>query len=659
MGNHRHPGYTADAPVALNPMTTSAPFGTWRSPISAQLISAGATGLGGLASNQRDLFWLESRPLEAGRTVLLRHRDHESEELTPSPYNVRSRVHEYGGGAFLVTLRSAFFVNFSDQNVYRVDLDTGDIEQITDTPTSERYADLAATPGDGSLIAVAERHGVPGEAEAENRLVVIDVATGAITTLCGGHDFYASPRLSPDADQLCYLCWDHPNMPWDGTQLHLADFEGQHLGPATVVAGGAEESILQPTWVAPGHLLFASDRSGWWNLYSYDASGEYCIHPDQAEYAQPPWAFNMRSFALLDAKHVACQRIEDGRAQLCILGIDNGLLSPLESDWNVFDALTVHDGELFFIGGRPDRLSAIVGHRPGSTERVLARAGTLDIGSEWFSTPEPVAFPTRDGGRSHGYFYAPHNPEFEAGEEIAPPVVVVTHGGPTGMTSVALNLRAQYYTSRGWAVFDVNYGGSSGFGRDYRRRLDQQWGIVDVHDCEDGLAELAARGRIDARRAVIRGGSAGGYTTLAALTFGDRFAAGASHYGIGDLEALARDTHKFESRYLDRLVGPYPEEQQRYLDRSPIHHAEQLDCPVVFFQGLEDAVVPPSQAEAMVEVLRRKGIPVAYVPFEGEQHGFRRAENIVRAIEAEYLFFAKVFDIEPADSIPPLEIENL
>jgi dipeptidyl aminopeptidase/acylaminoacyl peptidase len=640
-------------------MTTSAPFGTWRSPISAQLISAGATGLSGLASNQHDLFWLEARPLEGGRSVLLRHREGESEELTPAPFNVRSRVHEYGGGAFLATQRSAFFVNFADQNVYRVDLDSGDIEQITDTPTSERYADLAATPDEGALIAVAERHGLSGQAEAENSLVTIDVATGAITTLTGGHDFYANPRLSPDADQLCYLCWDHPNMPWDGTQLHLADFEDRRLGPATVVAGGADESILQPTWVAPGHLLFASDRSGWWNLYSYDASGEYCIHPDEAEYAQPPWVFNMRSFALLDARHIACQRIEDGRAQLCILGLDNGLLSPVDSDWSVFDALTVHDGELFYIGGRADRLSAIVGQQPGSSERTLARAGDLEIDAEWFSTPEPITFPTRDGGQAHGYFYAPHNPDFEADEETTPPVVVVTHGGPTGMTSVALNLRAQYYTSRGWAVFDVNYGGSSGFGRDYRRRLDAQWGIVDVHDCEDGVAELAASGRIDARRAAIRGGSAGGYTTLAALTFGDRFAAGASHYGIGDLEALARDTHKFESRYLDRLIGPYPEEKQRYLDRSPIHHAEQLDCPVVFFQGLEDAVVPPSQAEAMVEVLRRKGIPVAYVPFEGEQHGFRRAENIVRAIEAEYLFFAKIFDIEPADTIPPLEIENL
>jgi dipeptidyl aminopeptidase/acylaminoacyl peptidase len=640
-------------------MTTRAPFGTWRSPISAELISAGATGLGGLASNQHDLFWLETRPLEGGRSVLLRHRDGEPKELTPPPYNVRSRVHEYGGGAFRVTDRSAFFVNFSDQNVYRVDLERGTILQVTDTPTSERYADFAVTPGERSLVAVAERHGLPGKDEAENCLVTIDIASGTVTTLCGGHDFYASPRLSPDAGQLCYLCWDHPNMPWDGTQLHLADFEDGQLGPTTVVAGGADESIVQPMWIAPGHLLFGSDRSGWWNLYSYDSSGEYCIHPDQAEYAHPPWVFDMRSFALLDSQHIACQRVENGRAQLCILGIDNGLLTPLESDWQVFDGLTVHDGELFFIGGRCDRLSAIVGHRPATAERILAQAGTLAIESNWFSTPEAIDFKTRDGGQAHGYFYPPHNPEFETDEKTPPPVVVMTHGGPTAMASVALNLRAQYYTSRGWAVFDVNYGGSSGFGRSYRQRLDAQWGIVDVHDCEDGVAELAATGRIDAGRAAIRGGSAGGYTTLAALTFGDRFAAGASHYGIGDLEALARDTHKFESRYLDRLIGPYPEDAQRYLDRSPIRHADQLDCPVVFFQGLEDAVVPPGQAEAMVGVLRRKGIPVAYLPFEGEQHGFRRAENIVRAIEAEYLFFAKVFGIEPADSIPPLEIENL
>ena len=639
-------------------MPRTLPYGSWPSPISADLITAGVTGLAALTSNADALFWIESRPDEGGRNTVLTYRDGVKTELTPAPYNVRTRVHEYGGGAYLASRRDLFFVNFADQNIYRVPIAGGAPQQLTHGDADTRYADFVLDEPHARLIAVGER---PGEKERENCLVAVDLATGASTDLHRGHDFYSSPRVSPDGARLCFLSWDHPNMPWDGTQLHVATFgtDGA-LADETIVAGGVAESIVQPEWLTPRRIVFASDQSGFWNLYSYDDSGIYCIYPDDAEYSGPAWGFGSKYFCVLSERHVVAQRMHKGATSLLVIDVDREMATPLASPWQAYFGLTALGGTLYFIGGSADRLSSIASMTlDGTLGPTIADAGRISVEPTWFSIPESIEFPARDGITAYAYFYPPHHPDVAAAPSDRPPLLVMSHGGPTAATSPLMNLRIQYYTTRGWAVADVNYGGSTGYGRVYRERLDGAWGIVDVHDCEDVVRYLSDAGRIDRNRVAIRGGSAGGYTTLAALTFGDTFRAGASHYGIGDLETLARDTHKFESRYLDRLVGPYPARRDLYVERSPIHHVDRLKCPVVFFQGLEDKVVPPNQAEAMVDALRRRRLPVAYVAFPGEQHGFRQAANIKRSLEGEYLFFARVFGFTPADNLPPLDIEFL
>jgi dipeptidyl aminopeptidase/acylaminoacyl peptidase len=639
-------------------MPRTLPYGSWPSPISADLITAGVTGLAALTSNDDALFWIESRPEEGGRNTVLTYRDGTKTELTPAPFNVRTRVHEYGGGAYLATRSELFFVNFADQNIYRVPLAGGTPQALTHGDAETRYADFVLDAPRERLIAVGER---PGEKERENCLVAIDLTTGVSTDLHRGHDFYSSPRLSGDGARLCFLSWDHPNMPWDGTQLHVATFGADGtLIDETIVAGGAAESIVQPEWLTSTRLVFASDQSGFWNLYSYDDSGIYCIYPDEAEYGGPAWSFGSKYYCVIGPRHIVAQRMHKGASSLLVLDVDRAMATPLPSPWQAYFGLTALAGTLYFIGGSADRLSSIASVAlDGTLGEPIADAGRIAVDRSWFSIPESIEFATRDESIAYAYFYPPHNPDVIAPPTERPPLLVMSHGGPTAATSPLMNLRIQYYTSRGWAVADVNYGGSTGYGRAYRARLDGAWGIVDVHDCEDVVRHLADAGRIDRERVAIRGGSAGGYTTLAALTFGDTFRAGASHYGIGDLETLARDTHKFESRYLDRLVGPYPARRDLYVERSPIHHVDRLRCPVVFFQGLEDKVVPPNQAEAMVEALRRRRLPVAYLAFPGEQHGFRQAANIKRSLEGEYLFFARVFGFSPADNLPALEIEFL
>jgi dienelactone hydrolase len=641
-------------------MSRTLPYGSWPSPISADLITAGVTGLAALTSNAEALFWIESRPDEGGRNTVLMYRDGVKTELTPAPFNVRTRVHEYDGGAYLAARDTLFFVNFADQNIYRVPLNGGTPTALTNGDAETRYADFVVDEPRARLIAVGER---PGEKERENYLVAIELASGASTDLHRGHDFYSSPRVSQDGTRLCFLSWDHPNMPWDGTQLHVAAFDRNGaLVDDTIVAGGVAESIVQPEWLSPRRIVFASDQSGFWNLYSYDDSGIYCVYPDDAEYSGPAWGFGSKYYCVVGDRHVVAQRMHKGAASLLVIDVDQEMATPLPSSWQSYFCLTALRGKLYFIGGSADRLSSIASISLDGTapsDESIADAGRVPIDRTWFSIPEPIEFVTRDGATAYAYFYSPQNPDAHAERTERPPLLVMSHGGPTAAASPLMNLRIQYYTSRGWAVADVNYGGSTGYGRAYRERLDGAWGIVDVHDCEDVVRHLADAGRIDRDRVAIRGGSAGGYTTLAALTFGNTFRAGASHYGIGDLETLARDTHKFESRYLDRLVGPYPARRDLYVERSPIHHVDRLQCPVVFFQGLEDKVVPPNQAEAMVDALRRRHLPVAYVAFPGEQHGFRQAANIKRSLEGEYLFFARVFGFSPADNLPPLDIEFL
>lgn len=645
-------------------MTRTMPFGSWPSPISAAAIAAGATSLAELRSAGDALFWLEARPREDGRTSLLRwHAAEGVQELTPAPFNVRSRVHEYGGGAFIATAIGVFFVNFDDQDIYLARLGAEPV-RITDSGPDCRFADLCWDARRRRIIAVCEDHqtgaaSAPG-AEAENRLIAIAVpesgSPGQPETLHQGHDFYAAPRLSPDGERLAFVAWDHPNMPWDGTLLKLADLgaDGRPVRE-TVVAGGAEESVQQPGWVGNGALIFISDTSGYWNLYRFDESGIECVYQDPADFAQPPWVFGMSSWVALDENLLATVRHQDQRSELLLLDTRQGLASPLGGKWVEHQYLCASERTLCFIGGCQDGPAEVIRHSFSPEGSVsLAQAQAPELGDTPLSTAAPVSFPTRDGRRAFAYHYAPAHPEIRAPIGEKPPLVVMTHGGPTAAASPALNLRIQYFTSRGFAVLDVDYRGSSGYGRAYREALDGQWGVIDVTDCEDAVNWAVGQGLADSQRIAIRGGSAGGFTTLCALTSSRVFRAGASHYGIGDLTALARDTHKFESRYLQRLIGS-PENLEI---RSPINHVDNLNCPVIFFQGTEDRVVPPNQARTMVAALNRKGLPVAYVEFSGEGHGFRQAENVERALASEYAFYCRVFDIATSEILPRLEMSN-
>ena len=631
---------------------TRAPYGSWPSPISAERLTQGVRGYAELRSEGDSLFWVESRPDEGGRAVLVRWNGESRDDLTPPPFNVRSRVHEYGGGAYVVDGGTAFFVNFADQNIYRLDLTSSEGPvAVTAGDASERFADFRRH--DDCLVAVRERH---TDDDVVNDLVQIEIATGDVRSIHTGHDFYSSPRFSNDG-RLAFVAWDHPNMPWDGTQLFVAQFSAGALGDAIVVAGGVDESVVNPTWCDTpegARLCFASDETGFWNLYAYDQSGVYPMHQDEREYASPAWAFGMTSYVPMGRNVTAARVIDNGEHALTLIDSAQGLSSPVEaSPYVTFNSLTAYDGRLVFVAGSTDRHAEIVSYDfvTGEASPLLDEEG-VDLGA--VSVGESIAFPTRLG-EAYAYIYPPENADFEGETNTLPPLLVLSHGGPTGSTARSLSLAIQYYTSRGWAVADVNYGGSTGFGRQYRERLNANWGIVDVEDCVACARFLMAEGRVDPTRIAIKGGSAGGFTTLAALTTSPVFKAGSSLYGVGDLRALARDTHKFESRYLDGLIGS----EEALDNRSPINHVDRLQCPIIFLQGSEDRVVPPNQSEAMCDALRKRGIPTRYVLFDGEGHGFRRAENVQRAIQEEYAFFARIFDIA-LDTLPAgFTIENL
>jgi dipeptidyl aminopeptidase/acylaminoacyl peptidase len=510
---------------------------------------------------------------------------------------------------------------------------------------------------------VRENHG-DGSGEAVNEIAAVALEGPAETgrVLVTGADFYACPRLSPDGRSLAWLAWDHPNMPWDGCELWLAEVTNEGaLGAARHIAGGTEEAIFQPQWSPGGVLHFVSDISGWWNLYRWKEGAVEALCPMEAEFGKPQWAFGYTTYDFESEERLICAYTREGRWHLARLESASGSLEPLgQSAYSGIDWLRVSNGRAYFVAATPSAPAALIELDLETGESiVLRRSAEIAVEEAYLSPPEAIEFPTQGGLTAHAYYYPPRNKDFAAPAGEKPPLLVKSHGGPTGATSDGLRLGVQYWTSRGYAVLDVNYGGSTGYGRAYRARLDGQWGVVDLDDCVEGARYLVARGDVDPSRLTISGGSAGGYTTLCALTFRDDFAAGASHYGIGDLAALARETHKFESRYLDRMIGPWPEAEALYRERSPLHHTDGLSCPVIFFQGLDDQVVPPSQAEAMVAALREKGLGVAYVPFEGEQHGFRQADNIRRALDGEFLFYAHVFGFTPADDIEPLPIENL
>ncbi len=638
---------------------TAARAGTWPSPISTDIVVAGSRRLAEPRVSGDAVYWLEGRPEERGRVVLMRedasgHR----RELTPRPFSVRSKAHEYGGGAWVVHGDRVFFVNAEDQRIYATDTAAAQTPQPVTQPSMRRFADLVLDDGRARLLAISEDHS--GHGEAETTLVAIALLDGRVETLAHGADFYATPALSPDGATLAWLSWQHPDMPWDCTTLWHGRFDDAGKLVDVTRIGHDRASHFQPQFAPDGRLYVVSDDSEWWNLYRYDAaSGEWvAVTSVEREMAFPQWVFGMSTYGFVDAGTVAVISTARGSWALHTVDVDSGTLQPVTPfDASACQHLHAANGRVAVMAGgaqSPYRILSTTLEGTHAHWQVHQRASDVRIAPDGLSVPEAITVRAGRAHECHGFYYPPCNATHELGADERPPVLIKCHGGPTGATDDVFDPRIQFWTSRGIAVFDLNYRGSTGYGRTFRRALWNRWGISDVEDCRHAVEELAARGLADPERALISGGSAGGYTVLCALTFDNVFAAGASHYGIGDLELLAKDTHKFEARYLDKLVGPYPDALDTYRARSPIGHVDQLDCPVIFFQGLDDGVVPPNQAQTMFQALRNKGLRVAYVPFEGEGHGFRRAENIQFALAAELAFYGQVLGFTPADPPPDL-----
>jgi dipeptidyl aminopeptidase/acylaminoacyl peptidase len=621
---------------------TVLPFGTWPSSLSAEKVASAAPKINHIQSCNDLVTWVESRPNEGGRNVIIgRSKNGLIKDLIPAPYSHYSRVHEYGGMAYALSENSIYFVNASDQRIYQQQF--GTTTPVAITESGPRFADLIIDSVNHRLIAVCEQHNET--TEPENYLVGISLVAGnkQITPLARGADFYAYPRISPDGKSLCWIEWNHPNMPWDSTQLWQADIHNHCLENKRLIAGGdGLEAIFQPQWSPDNRLYYVSDRNNWWNIYSADHG---VIVDMAAEFATPLWQFGMSTYDFIDANTIGCLWTQQGVWYCGFVDIAKGTLQPVASTYKSMQAACCDFGGLYMVAGAPDIADQVVTVSQQGMIEAIYSPSNLNIATEDLAKPESISFPTANNTSVQAFFYPPTNSQYRGEDNQLPPVIAICHGGPTGATDCSLNLKIQYWTSRGFAVVDINYRGSTGFGRDYRDALNGAWGLADIEDTQYAIKFLTTQQKVDPQRCIIRGSSAGGYTVLSALTFTDTFKAGASLYGIGNLETLASDTHKFESRYLDKLVGPYPEQQTIYRQRSPINHIDQLNCPVIFLQGLEDKVVPPNQAELMVNSLKKKGIPVVYVKFPDEGHGFRKAENIIRAMQAELDFYCDVFDL--------------
>ena len=639
-----------------------APYGSWKSPITAELLASTYVGLDELRVDGDDVYWNELRPADKGRNVIVQRKpDGTLTDITPPGFSARTRVHEYGGGCYHVQNGTVYFSNYTDQRFYRQD-PSRDPRPLT-PPLDMRYADSVFDQKRNRIISVREDHTLKTP-QAVNTIVSLDPekeSEGRI--LVSGNDFYSTPRLSPDGSKLAWLTWNHPNMPWDGTELWIADVKPDgSLGPAEKIAGGLDESIYQPEWSPDGELYFSSDKTGWWNLHRWHNNEIEALYPMEAEFGLPQWGFGSHTFIFESQDRIVCAYTKNGLWNLATLDLTEKKLEPIETSISQIDRgnLAVKNGKVFLIGGSATEPSSIVRIDLSSREtEVLHRSREITVGKEYISIPNAIEFPTENERTAFAFFYPPKSPEYEAPQGEKPPLLVVSHGGPTSASPSTLRYEIQYWTSRGMGVVDVNYGGSTGYGREYRKRLNDQWGIVDVQDCANATRYLASRGQADRQRLGIRGGSAGGYTTLCALAFTNTFKVGASYFGVSDLELLAKDTHKFESRYLDKLVGPYPERRDIYRARSPIDHVDGISSALILFQGLEDKVVPPDQSEKIFEAVKAKGLPVAYIAYDWEQHGFRRAENIKRSYEAELYFYSKIFQFNLADQIEPVAIENL
>jgi dipeptidyl aminopeptidase/acylaminoacyl peptidase len=642
------------------------PHGSWTTPITSELVVRAAARLGEVCVDGTAVWWSESRPDEQGRSAIVRRAsDGTVTDVLPAPWNARTRVHEYGGGAWTAAGGTLWFTDFSDQRLYRVD--DGSAEPVAVTPEPAvpagiRYADARVTPE--GLVAVRETHPAGGgPADVVNELVRVS-ADGSTQVLVRGPDFVSDPRVGPDGC-LAWLQWDHPDMPWDAAQLVVRGPDGTE----TVVAGGPGESAVQPVWDPDGSLWFLCDRTDVWSLYRWRAGSPAELVLDVgSDIAEPQWRFGQSRFALLSDGRIALAYRRAGTDRLGVLDRD-GRLRELGVPYGTFRYLTAQGTAVVCVAGGPASEPVLLRVEvDGGELEVLRPARALGLDPAWFSRPEHVTFPTEDRGtgiaQAHALVYPPANPEASAARADLPPLIVMVHGGPTSSHDRVLNLEIQFFTSRGCCVAHVDYRGSTGYGRRYRDALQGRWGVVDLDDVVACARHLADAGRVDPARMAIRGGSAGGYTTLAALSMRPgTFTAGASHFGVADLAALAAETHKFESRYLDGLIAPYdpdagPAGSDVYADRSPINHVDALDTPLAVFQGAEDEVVPPAQAEAIVAALRTKGVPHAYLLFAGEQHGFRRAENIRAALDGELSFYAQVWglDLPQEEGIAPITL---
>ena len=615
------------------------------------------------------VWWLEGRASEAGRVVLVRRDpDGTQADVVPAGFNVRTSVHEYGGGAYCIHRGTAFVSNFDDQRLYRVDPGA---QPVPITAAIEnrrhRYADGRVT-SDGALwIGVRERHAESDSSkDVVNELVVLPTdGSSEPRVIVGGRDFYSTPRVSPDGSRLCFLAWDLPWMPWDGCELHVAELaeDGSISGIEHVAGRDGVESIWQPEWSPAGDLVFASDRSGWWNLERIRDGERTPLHEREAEFGYPAWSFGTSSHAFLADGRILCAYDSEGFTTFAVLDPETGALESLDLELDSWGApyLRADGTQAVIVAGSatvPTQV-ALVDIATGTLE-PLRKSVESPVSTTYFSEPRVIEFPTEGGLTARAFFYPPTSPEFDAPDGELPPLIVESHGGPTGNTTAAFSLGVQFWTSRGFGVVDVDYGGSTGYGRAYRERLNGQWGVVDLADCVNAARYLVDQGEADGERLLITGGSAGGYTTICALTFTDAFAAGTTYFGIADLEQFAGgETHKFELQYEHTLVGPYPERADVYRERSPIHFTDRIATPMLVLQGADDRVVPPSQAELIVGALRERGVPHAYLLYEGEGHGFRKAKNIIGSLEAELSFYAQVLGFEPAGAIPRLEIEHL
>jgi len=657
------------------------PFGAWDSPITSKSITAGSVAIGNLNLCDNNLYWTEGRPKEGGRTVLCKYAPESDEksdrngvDVTTKESNIRTLVHEYGGGAltFGNTSDQIFFSEFAGQKLCQ--LIDGQENSITQPGDRFRFADGVVSEDGETMFCVREDHEKPSPKDVVNEIVSVNMKDGSMEVIATGNDFYAAARLSPDGKQIAYVTWNHPNMPWDATELRVTNLDdgSSKTEDHELIAGSdGDTSILQPLWhPTTGDLFYISDKSGFYNIYAHRASCEESILPMEKDFggAAPGWVLGSQGFNFLPDGRLTAQYQKDGKTVLIVATVTGDGPATDVHEYGTEDGLPMKFGgvlgtesnDLYFIGGSPSSPTSVykwsLSLDKKAPAEILACSSTLSFPDDIISVPKQVEFPTTLG-TAYGYYYAPKNGGFECTTE-APPLLVKAHGGPTACTGTSFNAGIQFWTSRGFAVLDVDYGGSTGYGREYRRRLRKSWGIVDIDDVCAGAKYLVEQGLADGDRLCIDGGSAGGFTTLGALAFRDVFKAGCSLYGIGDLTALAGDTHKFESRYLDGLVGPYPEDEQIYKDRSPIESVDTLSCPILLLQGEEDKVVPPNQAEMMHDALLKKGIPTCLKIYGGEQHGFRKAENIEDALDSELAFYGRVFGIDVPNAID-IKIDNM